>query len=81
MEITSGNLTVFALDEHETHALGVLLGDWIDDSLTRGIDCADTDVIQSYRHTLGTLRDLFDSFDITVEPNALDALIDVEAMR
>jgi hypothetical protein len=75
MEITSGNLTVFALDQHETHALGVLLTDWTDDSLTRGIDCDDPEVIQSYRHTLGTLRDLFDSFDITVEQGTLDALI------
>lgn len=47
----------------QVDALALLLGDWLDDSYTRGIDCGDDDVISEYRNTLETLRPLFEAVD------------------
>lgn len=66
-EITSGDdLTVIVMERHEADALAALLSDWVDDSYSRGTDCADMLVIADYRRTADALRDVFDSFDVTV---------------
>ena len=66
-EVTSGDLTVIALQAEESHALVTLLQDWVDDSFTRGYDCGDPDVIASYKWTVQTLSELFDAFGVQVE--------------
>lgn len=68
-EVTSGSnvQTVLVLSQQEHDALARLLADWVDDSFTRGYDCRDPDVIASYKWTVQTLSDVFDSFGVQVE--------------
>lgn len=69
-EIVSSNnpTTTIVLDSSETHALEMLLADWIDDSYTRGIDCEDETVITMYKNTRNRLTSLFDALGPYIWP-------------
>lgn len=68
-EITSGSNvhTVVILDKQEHEAFAVLLQDWVDDSLARGITCGMQEVLNDYKFTVETLREIFDAFGINVD--------------
>ena len=63
-EVTSGSNvgTVVVLSDREADHLARVFQDWVDDSLTRGIECEDADVLASYRETVSVLGDLLGAF-------------------
>ena len=63
-EVTSGSNvgTVIVLSDREADHLARVFQDWVDDSLTRGIECEDADVLASYRETRDVLGELLDAF-------------------
>lgn len=68
-EITSGSnvQTVIVLSQQESEAFTVLLQDWVDDSLARGITCGMTEVLNEYKGTVESLREVFDAFGVIVD--------------
>ena len=52
--------TVITLSSSEVRELESVFHDWIDDSYTRGVECNDPEVLETYQATVATFRGLFD---------------------
>lgn len=52
--------TVITLSSSETNQLETIFHDWIDDSYSRGVECGDPEVLETYQATIATFRGLFD---------------------
>ena len=63
-EIVSSNnpTTTIVLNSKESWALGMVLSDWVDDSYTRGFECGEPVVIETYKEARDTLTELFAAF-------------------
>lgn len=66
-EVTSQtDATVIILDSSEANQLEGVFHDWIDDSYSRGVECGDPEVLETYQATIATLHELFEAMSPSI---------------